>query len=373
MVIGYGGSRIGEDRTGQASYSRTLLNGVAALGLFQLHLYGQARNMQLMQAQLVRRDNLVCSHWRSTLGGAPWADGSRVRQLAADGVRLFHALDGRLPRRLDRADIRSVVTVHDLMAMAHPEYYPPGEARRFARQMQRMLPKADCIVASSECTKRDICRLTDVAADKVRVIYQSCHPSFTEEPSSSKMWQVRDKYDLPDRYVLNVGNLEERKNVLLAVRALHYLPDDVSLVIVGRQSPYSDLLHDYILQNRMQSRVQMLHNVPDDDLPALYRMADCFVYPSRYEGFGLPIVEAISQGLPVVACTGSCLEEAGGPDSLYVSPDDDKAMAHAIGQVLFGTPGRQQRIERSRQYIRRFGPADMAQSYASLYQEILTA
>ncbi|MBO7109686.1 MAG: glycosyltransferase, partial [Prevotella sp.] len=118
----------------------------------------------------------------------------------------------------------------------------------------------------------------------------------------------------------------------------------------------------------MHSRVQMLHNVPDDDLPALYRMADCFVYPSRYEGFGIPIIEAISQGLPVVACTGSCLEEAGGPDSLYVSPEDPEAMAHALQQVLYGAPGRQQRIEHSQQYIRRFENNDAACQMAALYQ-----
>ena len=179
---------------------------------------------------------------------------------------------------------------------------------------------------------------------------------------------VRYKCVVPDRYMLSVGSIEERKNVLLAIKALHHLPDDVSLVIVGRQTPYSDQMHEYILEHRMHSRVQMLHNVPDDDLPALYRMADCFVYPSRYEGFGIPIIEAISQGLPVVACTGSCLEEAGGPDSLYVSPDDPKAMAHAITQVLYGAPGRQQRIERSRQYIRRFENSDAARQIATLYQ-----
>ena len=159
--------------------------------------------------------------------------------------------------------------------------------------------------------------------------------------------------------------------MLLAIKALHHLPEDVSLVIVGRQTPYSDLMHEYVLEHRMHGRVQMLHNVPDDDLPALYRMADCFVYPSRYEGFGIPIIEAISQGLPVVACVGSCLEEAGGPDSLYVDPDDDEAMAHAIAQMLFGAPGRQQRIERSRQYIRQFENNDAARRFAELYESLL--
>jgi glycosyltransferase involved in cell wall biosynthesis len=116
----------------------------------------------------------------------------------------------------------------------------------------------------------------------------------------------------------------------------------------------------------------MLHVVPDDDLPALYRMADAFVYPSRYEGFGIPIIEAIRLGLPVVACTGSCLEEAGGPDSLYVGPDDDEAMAHAISQMLYGAEGRERRIERSRDYVQRFENTGAAQRFVELYKELTT-
>ena len=124
-------------------------------------------------------------------------------------------------------------------------------------------------------------------------------------------------------------------------------------------------------ETRLCGRVLILHGVPDEDLPALYRMADTFVYPSRYEGFGIPIIEAIRLGLPVVACTGSCLEEAGGPDSLYVAPDDDEAMAHSISKVLFGAEGRQQRIERSMTYVQRFENTGAAQRFADLYREML--
>jgi len=125
-----------------------------------------------------------------------------------------------------------------------------------------------------------------------------------------------------------------------------------------------------VRENRLNERVLMLHGVPDEELPPLYRMADAFVYPSRYEGFGIPIIEAIRLGLPVVACTGSCLEEAGGPDSIYVNPDDDEAMAHAIGEVLFGAKGRQQRIERSQHYVERFENTGAAQRFAELYREM---
>jgi glycosyltransferase involved in cell wall biosynthesis len=114
-----------------------------------------------------------------------------------------------------------------------------------------------------------------------------------------------------------------------------------------------------------------MHGVSDDELPQLYAGAEAFVYPSRYEGFGIPIIEAISSGLPVVACTGSCLEEAGGPDSLYVDPDDEQAMAHAISQVIKGAEGREERIRRSQEYIRRFEGNDVAGQVADLYQRLL--
>lgn len=374
MIIGYDAKRIVRNGTGLGSYGRTLVNDLSQLGEFDLRLYAPDGGITQLRSQIVGRENVsFCypHHAFTSLGKALWRSKGMVKQLMADGVQIYHGLSGELPRGISKRGIRTVVTIHDLIFLRHPEFYNRPDVKIYTKKFFRTLREADRIVAISECTKRDICELGEIDSSRVDVIYQSYASRFTEEPEPKKMWQVRDKYELPDRYVLNVGSIEERKNVLLVIKALHRLPDDVSLVIVGRQTPYSDMVHQYVFEHRMHSRVQMLHNVPDDDLPALYRMADCFVYPSRYEGFGIPIIEAISQGLPVVACTGSCLEEAGGPDSLYVNPDDEEALAHAISQVLYGAPGREQRVERSRQYIRRFENANVARRVADLYQQLL--
>ena len=371
MIIGFDAKRIVRNGTGLGNYGRTLVNDLSALDAFDLRLYAPDNGITQLRSQIAGRPNVAFCYPRHTytaIGKALWRSHGIVKQLVKDGVNVYHGLSGELPVGISKAGIRSIVTIHDLIFMRHPEYYNRTDVKIYTKKFFNTINEADRIVAISECTKRDVCEMGNVDPKRVDVIYQSCSPRFSEAPTAAKMWMVRDKYVLPDRYMLSVGSIEERKNVLLAIKALHHLPDDVSLVIVGRQTPYSDQMHEYILEHRMHSRVQMLHNVPDDDLPALYRMADCFVYPSRYEGFGIPIIEAISQGLPVVACTGSCLEEAGGPDSLYVSPDDPKAMAHAITQVLYGAPDRQQRIERSRQYIRRFENSDAARQIAALYQ-----
>ena len=186
-----------------------------------------------------------------------------------------------------------------------------------------------------------------------------------------KMHEVHTGYMLPERYIANVGTIEERKNVLLAVKALRMLPEDISLVIVGKATSYTEKVKAYIRENALESRVKILHNVPNEDLPAIYQMAEACVYPSRYEGFGVPVIEAIQSGLPVVACTGSCLEEAGGNGTIYVDPDDVYAMAEAIKQVVKGAPGREERIAASRQYITRFEGNNVAQQVMNVYKDVL--
>lgn len=375
IVIGLDAKRIVRNGTGLGSYGRTLANDLARLEGLNLRLYAPDKGRDELRLQVAERGNVQFCYpsgiYGSSLGKAYWRSKGVVGQLKDDGVEVYHGLSGELPKGLAKAGIRSVVTIHDLIFMRHPEYYNKVDVKIYVRKFRQAINDADRIVAISECTKRDICELGEVDPSRVDVVYQSCAQRFVGDPLPQKMWQVRNRYELPDRYVLSVGSIEERKNVLLAVKALLRLPDDVSLVIVGRRTPYVDEVHRFICENHLNERVLILHGVPDDDMPALYRMADAFVYPSRYEGFGIPIIEAIRMGLPVVACTGSCLEEAGGLDSLYVGPDDDEAMAHALQQVLFGAPGREQRIERSRQYVKRFDNTGAAQKFAEIYRSLL--
>lgn len=374
MIVGFDAKRIVRNGTGLGSYGRTLVNDLAKFDDLQLRLYAPDAGRNELRSQIQMRSTVKFCYpgfAPTALGKALWRSSGMVRQLQKDEVQVFHGLSGELPKGIARHGIRTVVTIHDLIFMRHPEFYKPIDVKIYTRKFRQTLLEADRIVAISECTRHDICELGHIDASRIDLIYQSCAARFAEEPKPSKLWQVRDRYSLPDRYVLSVGSIEERKNTLLAVKALHYLPDDVSLVLVGRPTDYSRMIEQYAMSERIYDRVVMLHGVPDEDLPALYRMADSFVYPSRYEGFGIPIIEAIRMGLPVVACTGSCLEEAGGPDSLYVSPDDAEGLAHAISQTLYGSAGRQQRIERSRQYVTRFENTGAAQRFVDLYKELL--
>ena len=378
LKIGFDAKRIVRNGTGLGSYGRTLVNDLSNYPL-ELRLYAPDEGRADLRDLVYQKENIVFSvrkhHFLggktpfSALENAYWRSRGILKDLKRDGIQLFHGLSGELPFGIHKSGIKSVVTIHDLIFLRHPEFYNPIDVKLYTWKFRRTLREADHIIAISECTKRDIIEFggTDVSEDKITLIYQSCSPRFNTSLDS----KISNNNSKLGRYVLSVGSIEPRKNTMLALKALHHLPDDISLVLVGRHTAYTDKLIQYAKANGLEHRLQLLHGVPDADLPALYAGAECFVYPSVYEGFGIPIIEAISCGLPVVACTGSCLEEAGGPDSLYVAPDDAIGMADAIHRSLKGADDREERIKRSMEYIRRFSGTDVAGQVVDVYKKVL--
>ncbi len=362
-IIGFDAKRIVRNGTGLGSYGRTLINDLARFPL-TLRLYAPTPGRDDLRSQIADRENIsfVYPHSPSHLLSLLWRSHMIVNDLRRDNVQLYHGLSGELPIGIRKSGIKSVVTIHDLIFRRHPEFYNPIDVKLYTWKFRRTLREADHIIAISECTKRDILEYGGdlITEDNITLIYQSCSPRFTVSPTAST-----------SRYILSVGSIEARKNALLAVKALPYLPSDISLVLVGRHTKYTDVVLAYAKEHQLDHRLKVMHGVPDSDLPALYAGAECFVYPSVYEGFGIPIIEAISCGLPVVACTGSCLEEAGGPDSLYVAPDDALGMADAIRRSLKGAEGREERILRSMDYIRRFSGTDVAAQVVEVYKKVL--
>lgn len=375
MKIGFDAKRIVCNGTGLGAYSRTLVNDLATLvpTSTQLNLYAPNKGNDALRSQVRERANVryIYPDHTSRLRQDLWRMHGIVDDLRRDGVSLYHGLTGELPLGIKAAGIKTVVTIHDLIFMHHPEYYNWIDTKIYAWKFHRTCQEADRIIAISECTKRDIMRFGGVAPSKIDVIYQSCGTAFKNRESEKKLHEVHISYELPKRYIVSVGTIEERKNVLLAVKALTMIPDEICIVIVGRPTPYLKQVTDFVAAHAMEHRVKILHNVPFADLPAIYQMAEACVYPSRYEGFGLPVIEGIQSGLPVVACTGSCLEEAGGNGAIYVDPDDAYAMSQAIKSVLKGSEGREQRIEQCQQYVTRFEGTNVAQKVLDIYGRLL--
>lgn len=378
IIVGFDAKRVVRNGTGLGSYGRTLVADLAQMDELQLNLYAPDPGREELRAQVPEwRQNVQmcypdvhCNPYPFTNGFPFWRTHGIIHQLRHDGVQVFHGLSGELPIGIRKTGIKTVVTIHDLIFIRHPEYYNWLDVQIYKWKFRQTLKEADRIVAISECTRRDIAQLGGIDESHIDLIYQSCASRFSAEVATADTNAVRERYRLPERYILCVGSIEERKNALLAVKALHWLPDDIHLVLVGKSTKYTRKLLSVAQSENLTHRLLTLHGVPDEDLPAIYGMAEVFVYPSRYEGFGIPIIEAIRMHLPVVACTGSCLEEAGGPDNLYVDPDDAQGLATAICRMLKGAEDREGRIERSRAYIRRFENNDAAQHFLDLYREL---
>ena len=198
------------------------------------------------------------------------------RGLLQDGVQLYHGLSNELPVGIHRTGIRSVVTIHDLIFLRYPQYYHRLDRIIYNRKFNYACRKADRIVAVSECTKRDIVKFYGISPEKIDVVYQGCDPVFARPVSKKEKDRVRAAYGLPERFILSVGTIEERKNLLLAVKAVEKL-DDVHLVAIGKSTDYAKKVQDYVEAHGLENRVHIIHNLKFGDLPILYHLASLFV------------------------------------------------------------------------------------------------
>ena len=374
LTIGYDAKRAVSNGTGLGNYCRTLLNDLGTIDTtdsFRLYVPDLGRDDLRSQLDMPRNMSFVTPANKLVKPlRSLWRIKGIVNDLKRDGVDIYHGLTGELPLGLSEAGIKSVVTIHDLIFMRCPEYYNPVDVAIYKWKFRNAIRQANRIIAISECTRRDIMELGEIDDSRIDVVYQSCDTRFRQQVSPEQKQDVRARYSLPKRYVLFVGTIEERKNALLAAQALPYLSDDIHLVLVGRQTAYAKTIFSFARQNGLANRIHMLSGVPTSDLYAIYQQAECFVYPSRYEGFGIPIIEAIQSRLPVIACTGSCLEEAGGPDNVYVDPDEPQEMAMAIKSITDNPDAARQIVTRSLDYIRRFENGNVAQEMLNVYRSL---
>ena len=277
------------------------------------------------------------------------------------------------------------MTIHDLIFLHTPQYYHWIDRKIYQYKFRKACQNADRIIAVSEYTKQEIIDYFHTPKEKIDVVYQGCDPVFSQEIAQEKLEEVREKYSLPEEFVLYVGSIEERKNLLLLAKAIALLAKgecraeclaenqrkkEIQVVAVGRHTPYVEEIQSFLKEQGIEHLFHFYHKVPYEDLPSFYKLAQIFVYPSRIEGFGIPLLEAISSGVPAIGCTGSCLEEAGGPDSIYVAPDDAQSMAATLLNVSSDALLRQNMIMRGRKYAKRFTDEKLFHSLYETYQKI---
>ena len=252
------------------------------------------------------------------------------------GAEVFHAPHYVLPPLLP---CPSVVTIHDCIHLMFPEYLPNKLAYLYARTFMTMAARRSSrVLTVSEASKRDILRFFRIPASKVEVVYNAIDDRFDREPEIEDVMRVRERYQLNDQFLLYTGNIKPHKNVERVIEAFARLRargfDNLKLLIIGDEISKSQNLRRAVHRHQLHHQVRFLGFVPDATLAVLYRLADVFVFPSLYEGFGLPPLEAMASGTPVVTSNVSSLPEVVGDAALLVDPKDADAIAGAIQRIL---------------------------------------
>lgn len=288
---------------------------------------------------------------------------SQVRNLQ---VEWYHGLSGELPFGIHRLPVRTVVTVHDAIFERYPELYSPTYRLLFRRKCRYACKVADVVVAVSEQTKRDCVRFFGADERKIKVVYQGCDARFRQKVSEQEKDRVRQKYALPDVFLLDVGAVEPRKNLSNLLSALQLSALDIPLVVVGGRSRYAELMKRKAA--RLHLPVLFLQDVNFADLPAVCQMAHGSVYPSLFEGFGIPILEALCSGVPVLTSTGSCFRETGGEAALYADPENPAQMAEQLRCLVLDNQMRSRLKEEAVRQAARFDDEHVAQNILSVYE-----
>jgi len=375
MIIGFDGKRAIENNTGLGNYSRLLVDVLSEKYpdnyylLYAPRLKENVRMLHLMEKRNVDIVTPSTPVWQ--MFGAAWRSNGITGRLIHDKVELYHGLSGELPVNIQQFNGPTVVTIHDVIFRRFPDCYHAVDRKIYDYKFRRSALAATRVIAISERTKKDIIEFYGIPEEKIDVIYQGCDSRFHRTPSAGEITAVKKKYHLDDPYIITVGTVETRKNQAMAIRGIRGLPDEFKLVVVGRRTPYAKTLDKYISTYSIESRVKFIEHADFADLPALYAGAFCSSYTSRYEGFGIPVIESLSVGTPVIIASGSCLEEAAGPSAPVVDPDDVEGWINSVKELLDYPSTRDILAAEGRKYIQRFSDNNTASATMETYRRAI--
>jgi glycosyltransferase involved in cell wall biosynthesis len=281
---------------------------------------------------------------------------------------IFHSPDFVLPP-LRRA--RAILTVHDLSFMRVPQCADPALRAYLSQAVPRSISRADHVLADSQSTRRDLIELLAVPADKITVVPAGVGDNFRRVTDEERLAYVRRRYELTPRFILGLSTLEPRKNFVGLIRAFARLSASGyagDLVIAGGRGWMYEPIFAEVEQQKLAGRVHFPGFVADADLPALYTLADLLAFPSFYEGFGLPVLEAMACGTPVICADNSSLPEVAGEAALMVGAGDTEALVEGMRRLLADEELRRQLVQRGLAQVKNFTWQEAARKLLAVYR-----
>lgn len=335
LKIAFDAKRAFNNHTGLGNYSRFVILGMLRLFpqhefyLFTPKVKPEFANLvkEFPNAHVITPQGILGKSFKSL-----WRSFGIVGLLNKFGVDVYHGLSNELPVNIQSFKGKKVVTIHDLIFLRYPHYYKPIDRRIYTRKFKQACEQADVLVAASEQTAHDIKYYFATQPEKIKIGYQNCDEQFALKLSQEQKQDVKTKYNLPKDFMVCIGTIEPRKRQLDVLRAFAKAQVSSSLVFVGRQTAYAQELHQFIKQNNLTTRVQFIEGAAFQDFPAFYQLAQKAIYASEFEGFGIPILEAMRGGVEVLVAETSSLTEVGGNAVSYFPLGDTQRLARLMEQ-----------------------------------------
>ncbi|SVB40048.1 uncharacterized protein METZ01_LOCUS192902 [marine metagenome] len=379
LTIGFESKRLLTSSTGFGTYSRTLVRDICKyypetrcvlIAHDSYKVLNRLSTFSSSEVEQVKRSDTLKVVYPPNTWHLYWKLLGAKRALYDHGVDIYHGLAHQIPRSVRQKRLPIVLTVHDLIYRYYPELFPGEDLNLYESQLLNACSISNKIVAVSESTKRDLVNFFSISPQKISVIYSACDYRYHKTETSETIQQTRSIYGLPEKYLLYVGSMSERKNLLSVVKALNIIPrsDRLPLVVVGATTSYSNVVGDYIKNNDLDNWVIFPKRVETEDLPAVYQAAEIFLYTSLYEGFGMPILEALSSRIPVITSNISAMPEAAGPDSRLIDPESPDEIATGITDILSDDSLRHKMIENGYAYSQKFNNKKVTEKMLQLYQ-----
>lgn len=383
MNIGFDAKRAFHNGTGLGHYSRTLIRSLADYYPQHEYFLFNPKPSGLFKIEGKNLHEILPQSFQHKLFPALWRSSWVKADLEKLKIDIYHGLSHEIPLGIQNTGIKSVVSIHDLIHERFPEQYSKIDAKIYHNKFKYACDHADKIIAISRQTKHDIIDFYGIPKEKITVCYQSCNPAFGIPVSEEEKLKIKKQYDLPDQYFLYVGSVIERKNLLNICKAIFLLRNEtnIPLVVIGDGKKYKELVKDYIRQNSLEDKIIFLSENETAkssksfqsavDFPAIYQSAIAMIYPSFFEGFGIPVLEALWSRLPVITSSVSCLPEAGGDGAYYVNPLSAEEIAEGMKRIYTDPSLAGELKERGWQYAQHFTRQKCAEAVMKIYNGLI--
>ena len=336
MRIGFDAKRVFLNNTGLGNYSRDTINLLSSyIPSNEYFLYTTEINKNPRTSFISARNNIFIQKPKSLLNKTfktYWRSKNIIKDLYKDNIEIYHGLSNEIPLGIEKTSIKSLVTIHDLIFIRYPHFFNTTDRKIYFKKFQSSCKRADKIIAVSEQTKKDIINFFSISKEKIHVVYQGCNQVFQNKIENNDIKHVLKKHKMPQDFLLYVGTIEERKNLLTLLKSLKELPNQ-TLIVIGNGTSYKLKCEKFILENQLNKRVIFLSNLILKDIAAIYKAAKIMIYPSIFEGFGIPIIESLFSNTPVITSKDGCFIEAGGPNTKYVNPLSVLEIKNAIKEI----------------------------------------